>query len=127
MSIYESTIIFENQPIKTIFNQYEVQINYYLDKIYFKIENNYNIYESFYTLEYLQNYQLLNSKYTLEEMIEFINGLINQKNIKIEKNENNLKLILITTLPNYPNVELIINNKNIISNELIEKLINKRN
>ena len=58
-------------------------------------------------------------------MIEFINGLINQKNIKIQKNENNLKLILISTLPNYPNVELIINNKNILSYELIEKLINE--
>ena len=44
-------------------------------------------------------------------MIEFINGLINQKNIKIEKNENNLKLILISTLPNNPNVELIIKKK----------------
>ena len=114
MSINESTIIFDNQPIHNIFNQYQIQLNYYLDKIYFKIENNYNIYESFYTLEYLQNYQLLNSKYTIDEMIEFINGLINQKNIKIEKNENNLKLILISTLPNHPNVELIIKNKNII-------------
>ena len=44
-------------------------------------------------------------------MIEFINGLINQKNIKIEKNGNNLKLILISLLPNHPNVELIIKNK----------------
>ena len=62
MSLYESTIIFENQPIKTNFNQYQIQINYYLDKIYFKIENNYIIYESFYTLEYLQNFQLLKKK-----------------------------------------------------------------
>ncbi len=100
MSLYESTIIFENQPIKTNFNQYQIQINYYLDKIYFKIENNYIIYESFYTLEYLQNFQLLkkkkNSNYTIDEMIKFIKELINQKKIKIEKNdENNLKLILI--------------------------------
>ena len=93
----ESTIIFENQPIQNIFNQYQIQLNYYLDKIYFKIQNNYNIYESNFNLEYLQNYQLLNSKYTIEEMIEFINGLINKKNIKIENNENNLKLILIST------------------------------
>ena len=46
MSIYESTIIFDNQPIHNIFNQYQIQLNYYLDKIYIKIQNNYNIYES---------------------------------------------------------------------------------
>ena len=44
-------------------------------------------------------------------MIKFINGLINQKNIKIEKNENNLKLILISKLPNQTNIELILNKK----------------
>ena len=111
MSTNESTICFENQPIQNIFNQYQIQLNYYLDKIYFKIQNNYNIYESNFNLEYLQNYQLLNSKYTMKEMIEFINELVDQKNIKIEKNENNLKLILISKLPNQPNVELILNKK----------------
>ena len=34
----------------------------------------------------------------------------------------NLKLILISTLPNYSNVELNLQKKNIISNEMIEKL-----
>ena len=125
MSIDESKIIFDIQPIQNKFKQYQIQLNYYLDQIYFRIKNDNNIYESFYTLQYLQNYKLLNSNYTIDEMIKFINGLINQKNIKIEKNENNLKLILISTLPNHPNVELIINKKNIISNELIEKLINE--
>jgi len=58
-------------------------------------------------------------------MIEFINGLIDQNNIKIEENEINLKFILISTLYNHPNVELILNKKNIISNEIIQKLINE--
>ena len=89
-----------------------------MDIIYFTIQNNYNIYESFYTLDYLQ--KKLNSNYTIEKMIKFINGLITQKNIKIEENENNLKLILLDG-----NVELIIYKKKIISYELIEKL-NKR-
>ena len=39
-------------------------------------------------------------------------------NIKIEENENNLKLILISKIVVYPNVELNLNKKNII-----EKLI----
>ena len=50
-------------------------------------------------------------------MVEFINDLIEKKDIKIEENENNLKLILISHYA-YPNVELYLNKKNII-----EKLI----
>ncbi len=68
MSMNESIIIFNNQPIQNIFNQYQIQLNYYLDKMCVKIENNCNIYESFYTLKYHQNY-------TIEEMIEFINAI----------------------------------------------------
>ena len=30
--------------------------------------------------------------FTIEEMIQFIEGLINQKNIKIEKNNTDLKI-----------------------------------
>ena len=115
--------ILNSQIIHTIFNQYQIKLSYHLDIINIRIQNNYNIYESTFNLEYLNI--LLVSNLSIDKMIEFINGLINQKNIKIEKNENNLKLILISTLTNYPNVELIIKNKNIISNELIEKLINE--
>ena len=117
--------ILNSQIIHKIFDQYKIKISYHLDIINIQIENNDNIYESFYTLEYLQNYQLLNSNYTIVKMIKFIIELINQKNIIIEKNENNLKLVLISTLSKYPNVKLIINHKNIISNELIEQLINE--
>jgi hypothetical protein len=49
-----------------------------------------------------------------------MNELIDSKRIKIEEYENNLKLILISTIKSYPNVELILNEKNII-----EKLINE--
>ena len=122
--------ILDTQIIHNIFNQYQIQLNYHLDIINIQIYNNYNIYESNFNLEYLN--KLLVSNFTIDEMIEFINGLINQKNIKIEKNENNLKLIFISTLLIHPNVKLIINKKNIkinkkniISNELIEKLINE--
>ena len=111
--------------IENNFNQYHIKLSYHLDIVNIQIKDNYNIYESNFNLEILHQYKLLVSSFTINEMIEFINGLINQKNIKIEKNENNLKLILISLLPNHPNVELIINKKNIISNELIEKLIDE--
>ncbi len=52
MSINESIIVFDNQPIKNIFSQYQIQLNCYLDQIYIKIQNNYNIYESNFNLEY---------------------------------------------------------------------------
>ena len=111
--------------IENNYNQYHIKLSYHLDIVNIQIKDNYNIYESNFNLEILHQNKLLISSLTIDEMIEFINGLINQKNIKIEKNENNLKLILISLLPNHPNVELIINKKNIISNELIEKLINE--
>ena len=69
--------------------------------------------------------KLLMPNLTLKEMIEFINDLIDLKNIKIEENNINMKLILISTLPNYPNVELILNKKDLLSNEIIEKIINE--
>ena len=114
-----------NKIIENTFNQYKIKLSYHIDIVKIQIKDNYSLYESKFNLENLHQYRLLVSNFTIDEMIEFINGLINQKNIKIEKNENNLKLILISTLPNYPNVELIINKKNIISNELIEKLVSE--
>ena len=96
-----------------------------MDTITIQIQNDYLFYESNFKLENIQNHKLLVSSLKNNEIIEFINELINQKNIKIEENENDLKFILISTLPNYINAELILNKKNIISNEIIEKLINE--
>ena len=114
-----------NNYIENTFNQYKIKLSYHLDIIIIQIKDNYSLYESNFKLENLKQYRLLAGNFTIDEMIEFVNSLIGQKNIKIEKNDTNLKLILISTLPNHPNVELIIKNKNIISNELIEKLINE--
>ena len=72
-----------NNTIENTFNQYKIKLSYHLDIINIQIYNNYNIYESNFNLEYLN--KLLVSSFTINEMIEFINGLINQKNIKIEK------------------------------------------
>ena len=47
--------------------------------------------------------------FTIKEMINFIGSLIDSKNIKIEENNINMKLILNTNIPNYKNDKLIIN------------------
>ena len=54
--------------------------------------------------------------------MHMIVGLIDMKKIEIKEENTNLKFILISTLPNHPNVELNLQKKNIISNEMIEKL-----
>ena len=109
-----------NQPNQKIFNQYQIKLTSNMDYINILIQNNNtsNIYESKFNLEYLHQFKLLMANLTIDEMIEFINNSIDEKEIKIEENENNLKLILISTIKIYPNVELILNKKNII-----EKLI----
>ena len=105
-----------NQTPPKIFNQYEIKLTSNMDyiKISIKNTNTYNIYESKFNLEYLQQYKLLMPNSNINEMIEFINGRIDENNIGIEENEKNLKLILISTITNYPNVELNLNKKNII-------------
>ncbi len=113
-----------NKPILHTFNQYEIKLNYHSDVINIQIQNNYTFYESNFTLEHLHLHKLLISNITINDMFNFINCLIVQKNIEIIENENNLKLILISTLSNHSNVELLLNKKSILSNEIIEKLIN---
>ena len=117
----ESIIVINTETIQNIFNQYQIQLNYYLDIIHIKIQHNYNTYESNINLGLLN--KLLVSNFTIDEMIKFINELINQSKIKIEEYKDYLKLILISN--NSPH--LILNKKNIISNEVIEKLIKEIN
>ena len=114
-----------DESIIKIYNDYKIKLSIIFDYINIKIEKNFYSYESNFNIEYLQKFKLLISNLTINEMIEFINGLIDENNIKIEENENNLKLILISTLFNHPNVELILNKNLKISNEIIEKLINE--
>ena len=49
-------------------------------------------------------------------------GLIDINKIEIKEENMNLKFILISDLPNHSNVELILQNITIISNEKIKKL-----
>ncbi len=110
----------ESNQIK-IFNQYQIKLTSNMDYINILIQNKnntFNNYESKFNLEYLHQFRLLMGNLTIEQMIEFINNLIDGNDINIEESGNNLKLILISK--NYPNVELKINKNNII-----EKLINE--
>ena len=104
-----------NQTPPKIFNQYEIKLTSNMDYINISIKNTntYNIYESKFNLEYLHQYKLLIPNFTINEMIEFINGLIDESNIEIEENKDNLKLILISIIKKFPNVELNLNKKNI--------------
>ena len=112
------------KSFEKIFNEYKIQLNTDTDKINIQIQKNNNIYNSIFNLQYFQKFQLTQN-FTIEEIIQFIKDLIEQNNIKIEENEMDLKLILIHKMTNQPNIELIIDNKNIISKELIQKLINE--
>ena len=81
---------------------------------------------SFYINQILKwniSFKLFSSYLTLHQIFESICLLIEQNNIKIEKNESDLKFILIDE--NNSKVELILNKKNILSIEIIEDLFNE--
>ena len=109
----------ESNQLNKKINQYQINITSNMDYINIFIQNNntFNIYESKFNFGYLHEFKLLMPNLTINEMTNFIKDLIDKKDIKIEENENNLKLILISHYA-YPNVELYLNKKNII-----EKLI----
>ena len=112
----------DNQSIEKIFNEYEIKLSSNMDYINIQIQNknNYNIYESKFNLEYLHQYKLLIANFTINEMIKFIIELIEEKDIKIEENKKDLKLILISKIKSYSNVKLILKKENIF-----EKIMNE--
>ncbi len=127
MSNNDLTIFFENQITEILFNQYKIKFTSFLDSINIQIqkENSFDFFEYNFNFEYLHQYKLLMGNLTINEMIDFINTLIERKNIKIEENKINMKLILISNIPKYENVELILTKKDVLSNEIIEKIINE--
>ena len=94
------------QSIQKIFNQYQIKLTSDMDYINILIQKNntFNIYESKFNLEYLHQFKLLMGNLTIDEMIDFIKDLIDEKGIKIEENENNLKLTLFSTIKKNPNI-----------------------
>ncbi len=119
----ESIILFNEQIVQKKYNDYLINIKEELDSIIISVSNSKNLFESKFNLEYLHSFKLLVSSFTVEEVTKFISGLIEQKNIQIEEKENNLKFILISTLPNHPNVELDLKGKEIYREKNIEQLI----
>ena len=104
---------------EVFYNNYKInispQINSLTITIYKQNISNY-YYQANFKLQDLHKIKLLISRRSINEIIDFILILIEQKNIKIEENEINLKFILISTIINHPNVGFILNKKNIIIN-----------
>ena len=110
--------IFHNTSIQKQYQQYLIKLSSDSDLINIIIEKDHTIYESNFNLQSLHKHQLLMSSLTTQEIIKFIIGLIDMNKIEIKEENKNLKLILISTLPNHSNIELNLQKKNIISNEM---------
>ena len=115
-------MILHKTSIQKQYQQYLIKLSYDSDLINIIIEKDNIIYESNFNLEYLHQYQLLMKSLTTQKIIEFIIELIDMNKIEIKEENMNLKLILISNLPNHSNIELNFQKKNIISNEMIDKL-----
>ena len=114
--------ISHNTSIQKQYQQYLIKLSSDLNLVNIIIEKDNIIYESNFNLEELHKHQLLMKSLTTQKIKEFIVGLIDMNKIEIKEENMNLKLILISTLPNHSNVVLNLQKKNIISNEMIEKL-----
>ena len=114
-------MILHNTSIQRQYQQYLIKLSSDLDLINIIIEKDNTIYESNFNLKSLHQHKLLKSL-TTQKIIKFIIELIDMNKIEIKEENTNLKLILISTLPNHSNVELNLLKKNIISNEMIDKL-----
>ena len=112
-----------NQINEKIFEKWKINLIKEYDSIIFKIENDFNIYESKFNLKYLLSFKLLSSYNSIEEMINNLLNYIDKNKIKIEDKDKTLEFIIISNKRNIPNVELIIKEKNKLSEEIIEKLI----
>ena len=113
----ESKKKLDNTSIKKQYQQYLIKLSSDLDLINIIIEKENTIYESNFNLQSLHQHQLLKSL-TSQKIINFIIELIDINKIEIKEENMNLKLILISTLTNHSNVELNLQKKNIISNEM---------
>ena len=104
-------MILDNTSIQKQYQRYLIKLSSDLDIIKILIEKDNTIYESNFNLEYLHQHRLLISSFTTQEIIEFIIGLIDMNKIEIKEENMNLKLILISTLPNHSNVVLNLQKK----------------
>ena len=120
------SINFPNQAkISKKFEEWNIALNQDSNSISISINQNdsYNIYESYFPLEFLIQFNLFKSSDNIKNIFEYISNSIEKNKIKIKVNQDNLKLILFSTLINYSNVELNLKQKKKSSEEIIELLI----
>ena len=72
----EKLTILNTKPMKIIFNQYLIKLNYHMDIIWIQIQNNYLFYESSFNLEYFNLTFRLNL--SINKMIQFIYDIIHE-------------------------------------------------
>ena len=97
-------MLLDNTPIEKQYQNFLIKLSSDLDSINILIEKDNTIYESTFNLEYLHKQKLLMSSLTTQEIIQFIIGLIDMNKIEIKEENMNLKLSLISTLPNHSNL-----------------------
>ena len=106
-----------------IFKEWKIKLIRDFDLIIIRIENNFYIYESSFQLKQLKEFILLSKNNSIDEIIKFLLNYIDKNKIEIIEKENLLNLKFLSDELNISNFELRINKKNILCEEIIEKLI----
>ena len=104
-------MIFHKTSIQKQYKQYLIKLSSDSDLINILIEKDNTIYESNFNLKSLRKHQLLKSLRKKQKIIKFIVELIDMNKIEIKEENMNLKLVLISTLPNHSNVVLNLKKK----------------
>ena len=106
-----------------IFKEWKIKLIRDFDLMIVHIENDFKIYESSFQLKQLKEFILLSKYNSIEEIIQFLLNYIDKNKIEIIEKENLLNLKFLSDELNISNFELRINKKNILCEEIIEKLI----
>ena len=106
-----------------LFKEWKINLIRDFDLMIVHIENDFKIYESSFQLKQLKEFRLLSKYNSIEEIIKFLLNYIDKNKIKIIEKENLLNLKFLSDELNISNFELRINKKNILCEEIIEKLI----
>ena len=106
-----------------LFKEWKINLIRDFDLMIVHIENDFKIYESSFQLKQLKEFSLLSKNNSIEEIIKFLLNYIDKNKIEIIEKENLLNLKFLSDELNISNFELRINKKNILCEEIIEKLI----
>ena len=123
----ESITILDEIKTEKIIDKWKINVIINLDNITFNIKNDYTIYESHFTLKNLQELKLLSKNSQIEEIQKSLLNYFDDNKIKIEEKEKWVELIITLNKKDISKVELKIYKKNLLSEEIIEKLIKEIN